>query len=472
MLRFSAARRQHPARRALFVCLVLVTALGALDQTIVATALPTVVADLGSPARAPWIVTAYTLALAAAMPAFGALGDRFGRRRTLLVSIAVFVAASVACAFATGVTALAAARLVQGIGGAGLLTLPQAVVADAVPPRERAAYLGPLGAVFALATVVSPLLGGWLTDHASWRWIFWLNVPLGLTAAVLVRAVVPRRAHGRRAFDTVGAALLAAATAGLVVTVEAVAENGWNPLWGSVAAGTGLLALTAWRWERRAADPVLPVALLRSQPALSCCLLALLGGIGLFGVLAYVPAWIQGAYGTSATTAGLMLLPVTVGITLGMNGSGLAVRRWGVWRPFPLVGCALSAAAAGALALLSDSRPPLPVTAALLCLLALGAGLFLQLVVVVAQDAGGAGATGKVTAGMAFVRELGVLLGAAGLGALAAHGAAPGDHGAAFAPVFTVVAACFAAGFACALRLPRRALHERIASAEPLEAKS
>ncbi|MET8468770.1 MFS transporter [Streptomyces sp. NPDC004856] len=437
-------------RRALFVCLVLVTALGALDQTIVATALPAVVADLGAPCRAPWVVTAYTLALAAAMPTFGALGDRFGRRRMLIAAIAVFVAASAACGLSGDLTALAAARLVQGIGGAGLLTLPQAVVADAVPPRERAAYLGPLGAVFALATVVSPLLGGWLTDHASWRWIFWLNVPLGLAAAVLVRVVVPRRAPGRPAFDTAGAVLLAATTAGLVVSVEAGT--------GAAAAATGLLAFATWHRERRAAEPVLPVALLGRQPALSCCLLALLGGVGLFGVLAYVPTWIQGTYATSATTAGLMLLPVTLGIALGMNGSGFAVRRRGVWRPFPLAGCALSATSAAALALLSDARPPLPVTAALLFLLALGAGLFLQIVVVVAQDAGAPGATGKVTAAMAFVREIGVVAGAAGLGALVARGAGHGGYGAAFTTVFAVVAACFACGFGCALRLPRRPL--------------
>ncbi|MGW2343553.1 MFS transporter [Streptomyces sp. NPDC001661] len=447
-------------RRALFVCLVLVTALGALDQTIVATALPTVVADLGTPSRAPWVVTAYTLALAAAMPAFGALGDRLGRRRMLLVSIAVFVLASVACGFAGDVTTLAAARLVQGAGGAGLLTLPQAVVADAVPPRERAAYLGPLGAVFALATVVSPLLGGWLTDHASWRWIFWLNVPLGVAAAVLVRAVVPRRAPGRPDFDTAGAVLLATTTAGLVVTVA----QGWTPASGAVAAGTGILALATWRRELRAANPVLPVALMGRQPVFSSALLALLGGIGLFGVLAYVPTWIQDAYGTSATTAGLMLLPVTLGIALGMNGSGLAVRRWGAWRPFPLVGCAVSAAAATALATLSDTRPPLPVTAVLLGLLALGAGLFLQIVVVVAQDAGGTESTGKVTAAMAFLREIGVVTGSAALGSLAARGAGSGDYGAAFTPVFAAVAVCFACGFGCALRLPRRALHSRRAA--------
>ncbi|MEV0597796.1 MFS transporter [Streptomyces sp. NPDC050315] len=409
------ARRPGAPRRALFPCLVLLTALGALDQTMMATALPDVVTDLGDAERAAWPVTAYTLALTSTMPAAGALGDRVGRRRTLLASIAVFVLGSIACGLADDMTALTLARLVQGVGGAGLLTLPQAVVADAVPVRDRAAYLGPLGAVFAVATVVSPLLGGWLTDTASWRWIFWVNLPLGAAAAVLVVTAVPAAPAGRT------------------------------------------------HSERRAGNPALRVQALRHRTVLLCCLLALLAGFGLFGVLAYIPAWIQGMYGTSASVAGLMLLPVTLGIVIGTNASGLAVRRWGHWRAFPVVGCALSAAAAATLAVIAGRMPPLPVVAGLLAVLALGTGLFMQLIVVAAQDAGPSGATGKVTASLAFVREIGVLTGTAVLGSLAAHGlaAAPGRAaGAAFAPVLVVTAACFLSGLALAFLLPRHRLGE------------
>ncbi|MFI6122175.1 MFS transporter [Streptomyces sp. NPDC051064] len=463
MARNASLRAAGKPRRSLFVCLVLVTALGALDQTVVATALPAIVTDLGTPWRASWIVTAYVLTLTAAMPAVGALGDRFGRRLVLVAAIAVFVAASAACGVAGGVESLAAARLAQGIGGAGLLTLPQAVVADAVPARERAAYLGPLGAVFSVATVVSPLLGGWLTDAASWRWIFWLNLPLGVAATALVLAAVPAAASRRgrgRTFDTVGAGLLAAASAGLVLVTLAVAESGWTARTCAAALATALLATIAVRWEHRVADPVLPVRILARRPVSLCCLLALVGGIGLFGVLAYVPTWIQGAYATSATTAGLMLLPVTAGIVVGMNGSGRAVRRRGHWRPYPIAGCALSALATATLAVFSRGTLPLPLVAALLAQLGLGTGLFMQVVVVVAQDASDRTATGAVTAGMAFTREIGVLAGGAALGAVAGH-ALTADHaayGAAFTTVFATAAACFACGLAVALRMPAHTL--------------
>lgn len=443
-------------RRALFGCLVLVTALGALDQTIVATALPAIVAELGAPSRVSWVVTAYALALTAAMPAAGALGDRFGHRRVLALSIAVFVAASAACGFAGDVGFLAAARLVQGLGGAGLLVLPQAVVAGAVPARERAAFLGPLGAVYAIATVAGPLLGGWLTDVTSWRWVFWLNLPLGAAAAVLVRTAVPAgRGHaGRARFDTLGAVLLATAATGLVLVTTAAAETGWNAATTTGAALTALAGAAALGWERRAANPVLPVAVLRDRTVRLCCVLALAGGIGLFGVLAYVPTWVQEVYRTSATTSGLLLLPVTAGIVAGVNASGFAVRRWGAWRPFPVAGCALSGGAAAALA--STSAAPLPIVAALLALLGLGTGLFMQIVVVVAQDAGGPRVVGAVTAGLAFVRETGVTVGAAVLGALVARAA-----GGSYAPVFTTTAACFAAGLLCALALPKRLLESK-----------
>lgn len=446
---------------------MLLTSLGALDQTIVATALPTVVDDLGTPSGAPWVVTAYTLALTAAMPAMGAWGDRFGRRRVLTASVVVFLLASVACGLAGDLPTLAAARLVQGIGGAGLLTLPQAVVADAVRLRDRAAYLGPLGAVYAVATVVSPLLGGWLTDAASWRWIFWLNLPLGAAALALGALCVPAVAPDpdRPRFDSAGAALLATLAAGFVLTTDA----GWSPQGLAAAAVTVLVGGAVWWWERRAADPVLPLRTLRRRPVLLCCLLALAGGLGLFGVLAYVPTWIQGTYDTSATTAGLMLLPVTIGLTLGMNGSGLAIRRRGHWRSFPIAGCAVSGAAAAALAVASRTAPPLPVVAVLLGLLALGAGLFLQVVVVVAQDAGGAGAIGKVTATMSYVKETGVLAGSAALGALAVHGMTAEGYGAAFAPVFATSAVCFGCGLALALLLPRRRLGEGQLAPEPRE---
>ncbi|MEV0750632.1 MULTISPECIES: MFS transporter [Streptomyces] len=462
---------QRPRR--FFLCLILVTALGALDHTIVATALPDIAGELGSPQRTSWVVAAYTLAITAAMPAVGALGDRFGRRQVLAGSVLVFLIASVACGLATGIEMLALARFFQGLGGAGLLVLPQAVVADVVPVRERAAYLGPLGAVFAVATVVSPLLGGWLTDFASWRWTFWINLPIGALALLFVLVAVPGTGvpvtSARPRFDTVGAALIAVSAVGFVLVASAAGEAGWTP---GVAVGAALTAVltavTLW-WESRCALPVLPVRTLVRGVVAQCCALGLLAGLGLFGALAYVPMWVEGIHGSSATVSGLMLLPVTLGIVAGINGSGLAVRKWGLWRPFPVAGCATAIGAGAALAVLSSSHPPLPVIALLLMLLGLGAGLFMQVVVVVAQDAAGREAAGAVTAGLSFLRELGVLAGAVVLGAVAAHGLGgstdgartAAEYGAAFTPVFAVTAACFAAGLVVALFLPKGRLGRR-----------
>ncbi|MGD6741764.1 MFS transporter [Streptomyces sp. BH106] len=460
----TASARPH---RTLFTCLVLVTALSALDQTIVATALPAITAELGAPWRASWIVTAYALAMTATLTTAGALGDRFGRRRTLLACIALFVLASLGCAASSSTEVLAAARFAQGVGGAGLLVLPQAVVADAVPARERAAYLGPLGAVFALATVAGPLLGGWLTDLVGWRLIFAVNLPLGAAVALLALRAVPadhRSADTDRPhrFDTAGAALIALAASALVLVTTAAGEGAPSGAVTAGAAASAVAVVVALLWERRPAQPVLPVRVLADRLPLLCCLLALVAGLGLFGMIAYVPMWTQGAYGTSATGAGLMLLPTTAGITLGMNLSGRLVARHGKWRVFPRIGSALAALAAAGLAL--DTGLPLPLAALLLTLLGLGAGLFMQVVVVVAQDAGPAHSVGAVTSALAFVREIGVTVGAAGFGALAAHGLTATDTTTAtayadtFRPVFLAAAGCFLVGLLLALALPAHRL--------------
>lgn len=475
----TASARPH---RALFTCLVLVTALSALDQTIVATALPAITAELGAPWRASWIVTAYALAMTATLTTAGALGDRFGRRRTLLACIALFVLASLGCAASTSTELLAAARFAQGVGGAGLLVLPQAVVADAVPVRERAAYLGPLGAVFALATVAGPLLGGWLTDLVGWRLIFAVNLPLGAAAALLALRAVPadhRSACTDRPhrFDTAGAALVAVAASALVLVTTAAGEGASPGAVTAGAVGSAVAVGAALLWERRAVQPVLPVRVLTSRLPLLCCLLALVAGLGLFGMIAYVPMWTQGVYGTSATGAGLMLLPTTAGITLGMNVSGRLVARHGKWRAFPRAGSALAALAAAGLAL--GTGLPLPLAALLLALLGLGAGLFMQVVVVVAQDAGPTHSVGAVTSALAFVREIGVTVGAAGFGALAAHGLTVADtttataYAETFRPVFLAAAGCFLVGLLLTLALPPHRLGaDAPAAPEAAEASS
>ncbi|NAZ83382.1 MFS transporter, partial [Kineococcus sp. R8] len=452
--------------RRLLVCLVLVTALSAVDQTIVATALPAVGAELGAAGRTSWVLTAYVVALAVAMPVVGSLADRVGRVRMLRVSIVVFVVASLLCAAAQDVGQLAAARAVQGLGGAGMLVLPQALVAEVVPARDRAAVLGPLGAVFAVATVVGPLLGGTLTDAGSWRAVFWVNLPVGALALLLACTAVRQPAVARPAerFDVLGAVLLAAATTGLAASATEFPARGATPAVAALLAATaGALALLVLH-QSRARHPLLPVTSLRGRTVGACAALSALAGFAMFGVIAYVPSWIQGVHRTSATVSGLFLLPVTLGIVTGVNLSGFAVRRHGHWRRFPVLGCALGLASTTALALVGDLLP-LAATAVLLVVFGAGAGLFLQIVVVVAQDAGAARSLGGVTAAMTYVRECGVTVGTGLLGGLlasrlAADGATgtAADYGAAFTTVFLTVAAVFALGVAVAALMPRHEL--------------
>ncbi|GAA0300553.1 MFS transporter [Kineococcus aurantiacus] len=461
--RTAAAVRLRP----LLWCLVLTTALGALDQTIVATALPTIVTDFDAVDRSAWVLTAYLLAMSVAMPVVGSLGDRYGAVRLLRVSVVVFVAASVVCAAAPGVEALALARALQGLGGAGMLVLPQALVADVVPARDRAAVLGPLGAVFAVATVVGPLLGGWLTDAGSWRLVFWINLPTGGLALLLACTVLragPRPARRGR-FDVTGTALLALSTSALAWAAAVLPRQGWGVTSAVAVAGTLVVVAVFAGHQLRSAHPLLPVQVLRTRGVSLSAFLAATVGFGMFGVIAYVPSWVQGVHGTSATVSGLLLLPVTAGLVTGVNTSGRLVRRTGRWRRYPVGGCALAATAATTLAL-AGPHLPLPATAAVLVAFGLGAGSFMALLTVLAQDAAPRHHVAGITGTVAYVRETGATVGTALLGGLLAAGlahAAPqalagDDYGRAFTPVFLTVALVFALGVVAAALLPHRDL--------------
>ncbi|PRY13389.1 MFS transporter [Kineococcus rhizosphaerae] len=464
-------RTTAPVRlRPLLGCLVITTALGALDQTIVATALPTIVADFDAVDRAAWVLTAYLLAMSVAMPVVGSLGDRYGAVRLLRASVVVFVAASVVCAAAPTVEALALARALQGVGGAGMLVLPQALVAAVVPARERAAVLGPLGAVFAVATVVGPLLGGWLTDTGSWRWVFWINLPTGGLALLLACTVLPagpRPVRGGR-FDVAGTALLVLVTSALAWTAAVVPRQGWGPVSALAVVGTLVVVAGFAAHQLRSSAPLLPVEVLRTRGVSLAAFLAGVVGFGMFGVIAYVPSWVQGVHGTSATVSGLLLLPVTAGLVTGVNTSGRLVRRTGRWRRYPVGGCALAALAATTLAL-AGPHLALPATAAVLVAFGLGAGSFMALLVVLAQDAAPPRHVAGTTGTIAYVREAGATVGTALLGGLLAAGlvhAAPGapqalgagDYGRAFTPVFLAVALAFVLGVVAAVLLPHRDL--------------
>ncbi|WP_235521334.1 MFS transporter [Paenarthrobacter sp. AR 02] len=418
----------------IYAALLIIVLLGALDHTIVATALPTVVGELDGARHMAWIITAYTLAMTVGMPVYGRLGDRYGRPLLLMVALTIFLGASVLCGFAQDMFQLSLYRGIQGLGGAGLGVLPPAIIADLVPPRQRAKYLGPLGSVFGVATVISPLVGGAITDTVGWRWVFWINLPVGLLA--LAMAFSLRRlktARGSGGVDWPGTLLMVLFTCSLVAVVSLGTEPGISAgiLWtiGAVAAISGVLFVVV---EIRSKHPLIPMKMFKSWPVVNAAGLGLVIGAGLFSVVAYLPSYVQMVYSTSASVAGMILLPMVLGMMVSTNLTGWLVSRTGRYKIFPLAGSALAVAAAIGLRLLQPGTP-LPVVGILLALLGLAVGSFMQITVVAAQNAMPHSVVGSVTASLGYLRELGVTVGTAVFGglfaAMLARGAAENTLG-------------------------------------------
>ncbi|GAA0248468.1 MFS transporter [Cryptosporangium japonicum] len=404
----------------LFVALVVVTLLTAMDATIVATALPTIVADLGGERDLAWIFVAYTLAVTIAMPMFGRLGDLRGRRTLFLSSIAAFVLTSLLCGFVTGFGQLIALRFGQGIGGGGITVLSLAVVADAVPARERGRFLAPITAVYGIASVVSPLLGGTLTDTVGWRWIFWVNAPLGALALLLAWVSVPAVAVRARArFDWTGTALLTTWTTGAVLFAAwGGSRIAWSSprLWAiALGALAGFAAFVAWSRGRE--HPIVPLWMFRHRVVVISSGLAFVVGAAVFGMVGYLPGLMQAVYGLPATVAGSVVLPMVAGIMLTSIWTGHRVARTGRYRSFPVYGSLAGAVALVGLATIGTGTP-VALIGLFIGVLGLGVGCFNQVMTVAVQDAMPAAVVGTATAAVTLVRELGVTLGSAALGGL------------------------------------------------------
>lgn len=391
-----------------------------MDATIVATALPTIVADLGGERHLAWIFVAYTLAMTIAMPVFGRLGDLRGRRTLFLGAIAGFVLTSLLCGFATDLGQLIALRFGQGLGGGGIVVLSQAVVADALPARERGRFLAPITSVFAIASVVSPLLGGTLTDTVGWRWIFWVNAPLGGLALLLAWRSVPAVAvrAGPR-FDLVGTALLTAwTTAAVLFAAWGGSTLAWSSprLWAIALGAVGAFGAFV-AWSRGREHPIVPLRMFRDRTVVISSCLAFVVGAAVFGMVGYLPGLMQAAYGLPATVAGSVILPMVLGIMATSIWTGQRVARTGRYRSFPVYGSLAGAAAMLGLGLLTTGTPVL-VVAGYVGVLGLGVGCFNQVLTVAVQDAVPPAEVGTATAAVTLVRELGVTLGAAALGGL------------------------------------------------------
>src|SRR5205809_4626339 len=374
--------------RLIFGALLLVLLLAALDQTIVSTALPTIVGDLGGLDHLSWVVTAYLLAATVSTPIYGKLGDMYGRKPVFQAAILIFLAGSMLAGLSQTMDELIGFRALQGIGAGGLMVSAQAIIADIVPPRERGRYMGLIGSVFAVASVAGPLLGGFLVDSLSWRWVFYVNLPVGALAVLIV--VTRLHLHTptvRHQIDLLGAALLSAGVASLILVTT---WGGSQYAWGSATivglAVAGVLLLVGFVWqETRAPEPILPLGLFRSRVFAVSNAMGFTIGMAMFGAIVFIPLFLQLVYGASPTSSGLRMLPLMAGLLVAAVASGRVISRIGRYRPFPIAGTAVLVGGMFLLSRLGVGTAPWLASVYML-VVGVGIGLVMQVLVLVVQN--------------------------------------------------------------------------------------
>ena len=487
-----ASNQNQTSIRAVFGALFLALWLAALDQTVVSTALPTMVGDLGGLSYLSWVVTAYLLTSTVAGPLYGKFGDLYGRKIVLQVAIAVFLVGSALCGIAQNMLQLIVFRALEGAGGGGLIVITIAVIGDLIPPRERGRYQGFFGAVFGVATIVGPLVGGFFVDHLSWRWIFYINLPTGILALAVIAAVLPSHSTRREhAVDYVGALLL---TAALSAVILFTGLGGTIFTWTSpvmiglmAASIAGVIAFVAV--EMRAREPILPMSLFANRNFAVASSVGFIVGLSLFGAVTFLPIYLQVVKGVSPSISGLLLMPMMLGMLATSVISGRMISRFGRYKLFPILGTATMTFGLGALSLLAiDSGDWQTAIDALW--LGLGMGMVMQVLLIAVQNSVDYERLGVATSGTMLFRSLGGALGVALFGAIfanrlhaqlagpgmdflatvipsAARGLPPDMHQeyitavmAALRPVFLAAAGISALGFALTFLLREHPLRE------------
>lgn len=400
--------------------LMLVILLAALDQTIVATALPTIVGDLGGLQHLSWVVTAYLLAQTVVTPLYGKLGDLHGRKRVLQSAVVLFLAGSALCGLARSMPELISFRAVQGLGGGGLMVSAQAAIGDVVPPRQRGRYTGLFIAIFGAASVAGPLIGGFLTSALSWEWIFFVNLPLGVVAFAVFAATFPSvPPRGRARIDALGTLLLAVGLSAIVlVTTLGGSTLPWTSP-GLVGLGVaGLAAIVAFLLvERRTPEPILPPRLWRNRTFAVTSAVGLLIGFSLYGAVTFLPLFQQVVGGHGPTASGLQLLPLMGGLMISSVTSGRLIARTGRYRAFPIAGTAITVVGLLLLSLM-DARTSVLVAGVFMAVLGLGLGMVMQVLILAVQNDSPYEDLGVATAGATLFRSIGGSLGTAVLGAV------------------------------------------------------
>jgi EmrB/QacA subfamily drug resistance transporter len=408
----------------IFSALLLVMLLAALDQTIVATALPTIVGELGGLENLSWVVTSYMVASTIVVPLYGKFGDLFGRKVVLQVAIVLFLIGSVLCGLAQSIGQLIALRALQGLGGGGLMVVTMTAIGDVIPPAERGRYQGMFGGVFGMATIVGPLIGGFLVEHLSWRWIFYINLPLGVIALLVIGiAFKPHTARVKHEIDYWGAGFLAVAlTCITLFTSEGGSTLPWSSpqLWFLFAIG--LISIAGFVFEEGlAAEPIMPLALFRDRTFLLCSLIGFIIGMSLFGSVTFLPLYLQVAKNSTPSQAGMQMLPLMAGLLVTSIASGRIISKIGKYRFFPIAGTLVACVAMFLLAT-PEVSTPIWVMYVYMGLLGGGLGMVMQVLVLAVQNGVEFKHMGVATSGVTLFRSIGGSIGVAAFGTMFTHG--------------------------------------------------